>query len=134
MLKPKCIFLYAKLTAGQRCISNTSGKLFHLLVGWFYANSSQASKRLPHLIHKLQVREEGDVLGPLNGAEEQSGRQLADVLNAHQVVPLHALGPVARCGVGLGAQQQRNEAGQVRLAVVRVCAVSQVLSGAGLGV
>lgn len=87
-----------------------------------------------HLIHELQVGEEGDVLGPLHGAEEQPGRQLADVLNAHQVVSLHALGPVARGGVRLGAQQQRDEAGEVRLAVVRVGAVGQVLPRAGLGV
>lgn len=93
-----------------------------------------APKWQSHLVHQLQIGEKGDVLGPLHSAEEQPGRQLADVLNAHQVVSLHALGPVARRGVGLGAQQQRDEAGQVGLAVVRVGAVGQVLSRAGLGV
>ena len=74
-------------------------------------NVSPASEQSTHLIHELQVGEEGDVLGPLHGAEQQPGRQLADVLDAHQVVPLHALGPIARRGVGLGAQQQGNETG-----------------------
>lgn len=87
-----------------------------------------------HLVGDLQVGKERDVSRPLHGAEEQTSRQLADVLDAHQVVSLHALGPVARRGVGLGAQQQRNEAGQVGLAVVRVGAVGQVLSRAGLRV
>lgn len=96
--------------------------------------SGDTSKRSTHLIHELQVGEERDVLGPLDSAEEQPGCQLADVLNAHQVVSLHALGPVTGCGVGLGPQQQRNEAGQVGLAVVWVGAVGQVLSGAALGV
>lgn len=87
-----------------------------------------------HLVHELQVGEERDVLGPLHGAEQQPGGQLADVLDAHQVVSLHALGPVAGRGVRLGAQQQGDEAGQVGLAVVRVTAVTQVLSRAALGV
>lgn len=86
------------------------------------------------LVHELQVGEEGDVLGPLHGAEEQPGGQLADVLDAHQVVPLHALGAVAGRGVGLSAQQQGDEAGQVRLAVVRVGAIGHVLSRAALRV
>lgn len=77
----------------------------------FNDNSSQSSKWPTHLIHELQIGEERDVLGPLNSTEEQPGRQLTDVLNAHQVVSLHALGSVAGCGVGLSAQQQRNEAG-----------------------
>lgn len=89
---------------------------------------------LTHLVHELQVGEERDVLGPFHGAEEQPGRQLADVLNAHQVVSLHALRPVAGGGVGLRPQQQRDEAGQVGLAVVRVGAVAQVLPRAALGV
>lgn len=89
---------------------------------------------LTHLVHELQVGEEGDVLCPLDRAEQKPGCQLADVLDAHQVVSLHALSPVARRGVGLGAQQQGDEAGQVRLSVVRVSAVCQVLSRAALGV
>lgn len=87
-----------------------------------------------HLVHELQVGEERDVLRPLDGAEEQPGSQLADVLDAHQVVALHALGAVAGRRVGLCAQQQGNEAGQVRLVVVRVGAVGQVLSRAALRV
>lgn len=86
------------------------------------------------LVHELQVGEEGDVLGPLHGTEEQPGSQLADVFDAHQVVPLHALGAVAGRWVGLGAQQQGDEAGQVRLAVVRVGPVGHVLSRATLRV
>lgn len=87
-----------------------------------------------NLVHELQVGEEGDVLGPLHSTEEQPGGQLADVLDAHQVVSLHALGAVAGRGVGLGPQQQGDEAGQVRLAVVRVGAVAHVLSRAALRV
>lgn len=62
-----------------------------------------------HLIHELQVGKEGDVLGPLHGAEQEPSRQLADVLDAHQVVSLHALRSVAGRGVGLGTQQQGDE-------------------------
>lgn len=94
-----------------------------LLLLYFNVNSRQSSECLTHLIHELQIREEGDVLGPLYSAEEQPRRQLANVLDAHQVVSLHALGAIAGCGVGLGTQQQRNEARQVGLAVVRVSAV-----------
>ncbi|KAJ8337799.1 hypothetical protein SKAU_G00367650, partial [Synaphobranchus kaupii] len=67
----------------------------------------------PHLVHELQVGEEGDVLGPLHGAEEQAGGQLADVLDAHQVVGLHALGAVAGRGVRLCPQQQGDEAREI---------------------
>lgn len=44
-----------------------------------------------HLVGDLQVREEGDVPGPLDGAEEHPSGQFANVLDAHDVVGLHAL-------------------------------------------
>ncbi|KGL78940.1 hypothetical protein N309_14323, partial [Tinamus guttatus] len=61
-----------------------------------------------HLVGELEVWEEGDALGPLDGTEEEAGGQLADVLDAHDVTGLQALGPVAGRGVGLGPQQQRD--------------------------
>lgn len=60
-----------------------------------------------HLVGDLQVREEGDVAGPLDGAEEQARGQLADVLDAHDVAGLHALAAVTRRGVGSGAAAAR---------------------------
>lgn len=86
-----------------------------------------------YLIHELQVRKEGDILGPFHSAEQQTGRQLTNVLDAHQVVGLHALGAVSGRGVRLCPKQQGDEAGEVRLSVVWVVAVCQVLSGTGLG-
>ncbi|KFO59833.1 hypothetical protein N302_05767, partial [Corvus brachyrhynchos] len=59
-----------------------------------------------HLVGDLQVGEEGNIAGPLDGAEEQTGGQLTDVLDAHDVVGLHALAAVAGGGVGLGPQQE----------------------------
>ncbi|KFO77706.1 hypothetical protein N303_04836, partial [Cuculus canorus] len=59
-----------------------------------------------HLVGDLQVGEEGDVASPLDGAEEQACGQLADVLDAHDVVGLHALAAVAGGGIGLGPQEQ----------------------------
>lgn len=70
-----------------------------------------------HLVRDLQVREEGDVPGPLNGAEEHPRGQFANVLDAHDVVRLHALAAEARRGVGFRAQQQGNISGQVGVAV-----------------
>lgn len=70
-----------------------------------------------HLVRDLQVREEGDVPGPLHGAEEHPRGQFANVLDAHDVVRLHALTAEARRGVGLCTQQQGNISGQVRVAV-----------------
>lgn len=66
-----------------------------------------------HLVRDLQVREEGDVPGPLDGAEEHPCGQFANVLDAHDVVRLHALAAEAGRGIGLGAKQQRNISGQV---------------------
>lgn len=70
-----------------------------------------------HLVRHLQVREEGDVAGPLDGAEEHPRRQLTDVLDAHQVVALQALRAEAGGRVGLGPQQQRDVARQVGVAL-----------------
>lgn len=58
-----------------------------------------------HLVGDLQVGKERDVSRPLHGAEEQSSRQLADVLDAHDIVGLHALAPVPGRRVRLGPQQ-----------------------------
>lgn len=44
-----------------------------------------------HLIRDLKVRKERDVPCPFHRTEEQTGRQLADVLYAHDVTGLHAL-------------------------------------------
>lgn len=124
----KCIYDIRHMYTDDIC--NSLRIDLSLLFGCFGANGGL----LTHLIHELQVREKWDVFGPFHSAEEQSGRQLADILNAHQVVSLHALCPVAGRWVGLGAQQQRYEAGQVGLSVVRVSAVCQVLPRAALGI
>lgn len=58
-----------------------------------------------HLVGDLQVGKERDVSRPLHGAEEQSSSQLADVLDAHDIVGLHALAPVPGRRVRLGPQQ-----------------------------
>lgn len=58
-----------------------------------------------HLVGDLQVGKERDVSRPLHGAEEQPSRQFADVLDAHDIVGLHALAPVPGRRIGLGPQQ-----------------------------
>lgn len=73
-----------------------------------------------HLVRHLQVREEGDVAGPLHGAEEHPGRQLTDVLDAHDVVVLQALGAEPGGRVGFGPQQQRDVSRQVGMTLKRV--------------
>lgn len=89
--------LYSTAISHHICISNNCSTL-HInlalnsisrLFGCFSVNS------LAHLIHELQVWEKWDVFGPFHCTEEQPGCQLADILNAHQVVSLHALRPVA---------------------------------------
>jgi len=90
----------------------------------------------------LEVGEEWDVASPLDGTEQQAGRQLADVLDAHDVVGcrlrrLHALRRprrprprvAARRRVRLGAQQHRDEAAQVRVAAERVAVGQHQLPG-----
>lgn len=86
-----------------------------------------------HLVGDLQVRKERDVSRPLHGAEEQTSRQLADVLDAHDIVGLHALAPVPGRGVRLGPQQQRDVSGQIAMAVQRVPVRQCVLAWVGLG-
>lgn len=57
-----------------------------------------------HLVGDLEVGEERDVPSPLDGAEEEPGCELADVVDAHYRVGLHALG-VTRRRVGLSSKQ-----------------------------
>lgn len=73
-----------------------------------------------HLVSDLQFRKKGDVLGPLDGREEEPCRQLTDIVDAHDVVRLHALAVPGR-GIRLGAQQQRDVGTQVGMAVVADC-------------
>lgn len=81
-----------------------------------------------HLVRHLQVREERDVARPFHGAEQQPGRQFADVVDAHDVVGLHAL-RVSRRRVRFRPQQQRDEARQVRVSVQRLAIRQGHLSG-----
>lgn len=71
-----------------------------------------------HLVGDLEVGKERDVPRPLDGAEQEPGGQLADVLDAHDVVRLHAVS-VAGARVRLGPQQHRNEPGQVAVMTVQ---------------
>ncbi|KGL80539.1 hypothetical protein N309_09716, partial [Tinamus guttatus] len=64
-----------------------------------------------HLVCDLQVWEEGDIPGPLHGAEEHPSRQFANVLDAHDVVGLHALAAKAGGGVGLCSQKKGDISG-----------------------
>lgn len=66
-----------------------------------------------HLVRDLQVREEGDVAGPLHGTEKHPRRQLTDVLYAHEVVALQALRAEPGGRIGLGPQQERDVPRQV---------------------
>ena len=47
-----------------------------------------------NLVGHLEIGEEGNVPGPLHGREQQTCCQLTDVLDAHEIVWLHALLPV----------------------------------------
>lgn len=77
-----------------------------------------------HLVRHLEIGEEGDVAGPLDGREEEPGGQLANVVDAHDVVArLHALA-VARRRVRLGPQQQRNVTRQVAVRAVEAAVVA----------
>lgn len=86
-----------------------------------------------HLVRYLQVREEGDVARPLHGAEQHPGRQLADVLYAHDVVVLQALRAEPGRGVGLGPQQQRDVSRQVGVTLERVPVSQRELAVVRLG-
>ena len=61
------------------------------------------------LVGDLQVGEKRDVSGPFDSAEQQPRRQFANVLDAHDIVGLHALS-IAGSRVGLGSQQHGDEA------------------------
>lgn len=80
-----------------------------------------------HLVRHLKLGEEGDVLGPAHGREEEPRRQLADVVDAHDVVGVHALA-VGRGGEGLGAKEEGDVRGQVGVAVEGV-AIGHELAG-----
>ena len=81
-----------------------------------------------HLVCQLELREAGDVAGPLNRREEQLGRELADGVQAGDVVDAE-LGSVSP-GVGLrsdqradvGAEEGRAAAGQTGRARAREAA------------
>lgn len=81
-----------------------------------------------HLIRYLEIREEGNVLGPFHRAEEQTSGQLADVLDAHDVTGLHALVAVSGRGIGLGPEQERDVSGQVALTAQRVSVGQHVMA------
>ena len=55
-----------------------------------------------YLVSELEIREEGNVSGPLDRAEEKPRCQFANVFDTHDLVGLHALS-VARGRVRLGA-------------------------------
>ena len=75
------------------------------LGGVEYEQLAPSEPQQSHLVGDLEVREEGDVPRPFDGAEEQPGGQFADVLDAHDVVRLHAVTAVASARVWFGAQQ-----------------------------
>ena len=58
-----------------------------------------------HLVSQLQLREAGDVAGPLHRREEDAGSELADVVNADHVVGGH-LDLAVSGGVWLRPEQQ----------------------------
>lgn len=85
-----------------------------------------------HLVGDLQVGKERDVSCPLHGAEEQTSRQLADVLDAHDVVALEALRAEPGGRVGLGPQEEGDVPGQVGVALQRVSVGQGELAVVGL--
>ncbi|KFQ14663.1 hypothetical protein N330_06150 [Leptosomus discolor] len=64
-----------------------------------------------HLVCDLEVWEEGDIPGPLHRAEEHPSCQFTNVLDAHDVVGLHALTAKAGGGVGLCSQKKGDISG-----------------------
>ena len=76
-----------------------------------------------HLVCYLEIWKEGNVSGPLHRTEEQSGCQLANVFDAHEVVGLHAMASVpGRARVWFCPEKHGHEAAQVA-GVVAVDAV-----------
>lgn len=59
-----------------------------------------------YLVCDLEVWEEGNIPGPLHCAEEHPSCQFTNVLNAHDVVGLHALAAKAGRWVGLSSEKQ----------------------------
>ena len=64
-----------------------------------------------NLVCNLKVWEERDIPGPLHRAEEHPGRQFTNVLDAHDVVGLHALTTIPGRWVGFRSQQKRDISG-----------------------
>lgn len=65
-----------------------------------------------HLVGDGQLREIRDVPGPLHRAEEQTGGQLTDIVDAHRIVGpalLVVLVSESTAGVRLGSQQLGDE-------------------------
>ena len=58
-----------------------------------------------HLVCQLELREAGDVAGPLHRREEDAGGELTDVVNADHVVGSHLNLAVSR-GVWLRPEQE----------------------------
>ncbi|KFM61896.1 hypothetical protein X975_26569, partial [Stegodyphus mimosarum] len=83
---------------------------------------NQPQKR--HLVGHLKVREERNVPGPLDCAEQQSSSKFADIVDTHNVVGLHTLG-VPRRRIRFGPQQQGDKAGQVGMRAIESVAVGQ---------
>ncbi len=81
-----------------------------------------------HLIRDLEIRKERDVPRPFHRTEEQTGRQLADVLNAHDVTRLHALVSISGGWIWLGPKQEGYVSGQVALATQRVSVGQRVMA------
>lgn len=83
-------------------LSNTINKSF----------SFSFFKKKSDLVWHRKLREIRDVPGPLHGAEEQPGSQLADVVNPHGIIwtsLLVVLVSIPTAGIRLGSQQLGNE-------------------------
>lgn len=76
----------------------------------------------------LEIGEKGDVAGPFDGREQETGSKFANVIDAHDVVGrLHALAVAGR-RVRLRPQQQRNVTGQVAVRAVEAAVVTDAKS------
>lgn len=77
------------------------------------------------LISNSQIREERYVTSPLHSAEQQTSRQLADVLDAHYPTR-HVQALLKSCGgVRLCPQKEADKTGQERMAVCNITAVQR---------
>lgn len=81
----------------------------------------------------LEIGEKGDVAGPFDGREQETGSKFANVIDAHDVVGrLHALAVAGR-RVRLRPQQQRNVTGQVAVRAVEAAVVTDAKSADAVG-